>query len=66
MRGPRGPRKTLKAAQTVIIGIPEPMLQVIVCNTEPLCQQALILLQIVQIGWIFPEIKQTQTDPSCA
>ncbi len=25
MRGPRGPRKTLKAAQTVIIGISEPM-----------------------------------------
>ncbi len=23
MRGPRGPRKTLKAAQTLVIGIPE-------------------------------------------
>ncbi len=46
MRGPRGPRKTLIAAQTVIIGISEPMLGVIVRNTEPLSQQALILPQI--------------------
>ncbi len=29
MWGPRGPRKTLIAAQTVIIGISEPMLGVI-------------------------------------
>ena len=46
MRGPRGPRKNLKAAQTVIIGISELMFYMIVCNTEPLCQQAFILPQI--------------------
>ena len=34
------------AVQTVIIGISELMLGVIVRNTEPLSQQALILLQI--------------------
>ncbi len=34
MRGPCGPRKTLKAAQTVIIEISEPMFQVIIYNTE--------------------------------
>ena len=46
MRGPRGPRKTLKTAPTLIIGISELMFYMIVCNTEPLSQQALILPQI--------------------
>ncbi len=46
MRGPHGPRKTLKAAQTLVIGISELILYMIVCNTEPLSQQALILPQI--------------------
>ena len=46
MRGPRGPRKTLKAAQTVIIGISEPTLYVIIHNTEPLSQGALFFLKI--------------------
>ena len=46
MQGPRGPRKTLIAAQTVIIGISEPMFYVIVRNTEPLSHQAFILPQI--------------------
>ncbi len=46
MRGPRGPRKTLKAAQTLVIRISELIFCMIVCNTELLSQQALILPQI--------------------
>ncbi len=34
MRGPRGPRKILKAAQTIIIGISEPMFWVM-ANQAP-------------------------------
>ena len=40
------PPKTLKAAQTLIIGISELIFYMIVCNTELLSQQALILPQI--------------------
>ena len=46
MRGPRGPRKILKAAQTIIIGISEPMFWVIIHNTEPLSRKALFFLKI--------------------
>ena len=35
---------TLKAAQTVIIGISEPMFYVIIHNIEPLSQKALFFL----------------------
>ena len=46
MRSPRWPRKTLKGAQTLVIGNSELIFYMIVSNTEPLSQQALILPQI--------------------
>ena len=49
MRGPHRPRKTLKAAQTVIIGISELMFYMIIYNTELLSKQALILPQIITL-----------------
>ena len=46
MRGPHGPRKTLKAAQALVIGISKLIFYMIVCNTKPLSQEASILPQI--------------------
>ena len=46
MRGPCGPRKRLKAAQTIIIGISEPTFWVIIHNIKPLSRKALIFLKI--------------------
>ena len=41
MRGPYGPRKTLPGAPAAFFGTPEPMVYLIVHNTEPLSQTTL-------------------------
>ncbi len=64
MRGPRGPRKTLKAAQTLVIEISELMFCMIVCNTEPLSRQALILPQICTL--LLEPLDSVSIDPVSA
>ena len=62
MQGPHGPRKTLKAAQTVIIGISELMFYMIVYNTEPLFQQVVHSFHVIPVSfWVRADTAYSKT-----